>query len=75
MEIEKAKSTEDIQKMKEEIKISNSLRKKMGIDLSNALTKNSNLSQELDIFKNSLETIRNNYEKALEKEFKVLIFF
>ncbi|KTW31897.1 uncharacterized protein T551_01158 [Pneumocystis jirovecii RU7] len=70
MEIEKAKSTEDIQKMKEEIKISNSLRKKMGIDLSNALTKNSNLSQELDIFKNSLETIRNNYEKALEKEFK-----
>ncbi|KAG5518432.1 hypothetical protein PMAC_002827 [Pneumocystis sp. 'macacae'] len=70
METEKAKTTEDIQKMKEEVKISNSLRKKMGIDLSNALMKNNNLSQELDTFKNSLETIRNNYEKALEKEFK-----
>ncbi|KAG4304278.1 hypothetical protein PORY_002253 [Pneumocystis oryctolagi] len=70
MEEEKNKSIENIQKMKEEVKISNSLRKKMGIELSDALLRNNNLSQELDNFKNSFEVIKNNYEKALEKEFK-----
>ncbi|KAG5437825.1 hypothetical protein PCANB_000539 [Pneumocystis canis] len=70
MEAEKTKSFENIQKMKEELKISDSSKKEMEMKLSNALMKNNDLLKQIDNFKNNLEIVKDNYEKALEREFK-----